>query len=228
MNKHSVFMLLVGFVAGASLTWGYFNFFAAAPKKFVITDVEHQQPSIVQHKKNDAAKVAGKTHSVVANNAATSKEVGEVDSNLIASSSVDELPLEAQVVELKKQLVEQKATMNRVLKQLRAPSDTEAVLQDKFDQQTRNDEWAYNTETALQDFLLTSDLKAIPAVVSAQCKTTVCKFELAAPPDNDAFDHTHWRELTDKLMKQEFWRKFKTTTSTSNDSEFILLVSTEL
>lgn len=228
MNKHSFLMLLGGFVSGVSLTWGYLNFFAAAPEKFVITEVEHQQPSIVQHKKSDTTKVTDNINSVVANNAAASKEMNDVDSNLLAASSVDELPLEAQIVELKKQLTEQKATMNRVLKELRAPNDVEAALQAQFDEQIRNEEWAYQTETALQDFLLTADLVAMPDIISAECKTSVCKFKLAAPTDKDSFDHTHWRELNDKLMKQEFWLQFKRTTSTSSDSELTMLMTTEL
>ncbi|WP_213608928.1 hypothetical protein [Pseudoalteromonas sp.] len=228
MNKHSFLMLLGGFVSGVSLTWGYLNFFAAAPEKFVITDVEHQQPSIVQHKKNDAAKATDNTHSVVANNVAASKKVDDVDSNISAASSVDELSLEAQVVELKKQLAEQKTTMNRVLKELRPPSDVEAALQAQFDEQIRNEEWAYQTETALQDFLLTADLASMPDIVSAECKTSVCKFKLAAPTDKDSFDHTHWRELNDKLMKQAFWLQFKRTASTSSDTELTILMTTEL
>ena len=111
---------------------------------------------------------------------------------------------------------------------MRGPSDFEKVLRDKFEKQTRDEEWAYRTEMALQDFLLTADLAIMPDIVSAKCKTTVCEFELAAPADNDTFGSAQWRELNDKLMKQEFWQQFKSTTSTSSDSELKLLLSTEL
>ena len=44
-------------------------------------------------------------------------------------------------------------------------------------------------KTAMKDFLQIADLGITPELVSAQCKSSVCKFELAAPKDVDDFDH---------------------------------------
>ncbi len=135
--------------------------------------------------------------------------------------------LQLQVVALKRELATQKAAVKSYQKQLQGPSDFEQMLLDKFDQQKRDEEWAYRTEVALQDFLITADLTIAPELVSAECKTSVCKFELVAPQGNEEFDHRQWRELNDKLVKQAFWQQFKTSASTSSDDDFKLLLSTE-
>ncbi|MEL0648016.1 hypothetical protein V6248_11335 [Pseudoalteromonas agarivorans] len=228
MSKNSLLTLGIGFIAGVGLTWGYFNLAPndLEPAKLQQSDTLLQKPHAQQIKSNE----------VTANSAV--QDVTEQDVSLEQNKNtsftnpetqeLDELPLEEQVVQLKQRLVEQKAALKSVLKQMRGPSDFEKVLRDKFESQTRDEEWAYNTEMALQDFLLTADLAIIPDVVSAKCKTTVCEFELAAPADNDAFGSAQWRELNDKLMKQEFWKQFVSSTSTSSDTKLSLLLSTEL
>ncbi|TMO78801.1 hypothetical protein CWC16_14445 [Pseudoalteromonas sp. S3776] len=226
MNKNSLLTLGIGFIAGVGLTWSYFNLVSsdASPAKLQHANTKQQAPVVQPPKGSDAT-----TKPVVPAAPEQSAALVQKDNPPNPDPQpLDELSLEEQVAQLKQQLAAQKTLMKNAVQQLRDPSDAQAVLQTQFDEQTRNEEWAYQTETALQDFLLTSDLSAIPEIVSAACKTTVCKFELAAPTDNDSFDHTQWRELNDKLMKQEFWLQFKRTTSTSSDTELTLFMATEL
>ena len=228
MNKNSLLTLGIGFIAGAGLTWGYLNLvpndLEAAQTQQINTLLQKKHAQ--QSKSNEAT--PNKVIPAVTEEVVSLEQNENTTSTALEPQEIDELPLEEQVTQLKLQLAKQKSLMENVVKQLRAPNDVEAALQAQFDEQQRNEEWAYQTETALQDFLLTADLASIPDIVSAECKTSVCKFKLAAPTDNDSFDHTQWRELNDKLMKQKLWLQFKRTTSTSSDSELTLLMATEL
>ncbi|MBB1346425.1 hypothetical protein [Pseudoalteromonas sp. SG45-2] len=226
MNKNSLLALGIGFIAGVGLTWSYFNAASSHPESV------KSQPSYEKQKKLHTEQ---QSNEVLSNaDSAVPEQVASIEPAEISSTTnsetqmLDDLPLEEQVTQLKQQLAEQKAALKSVLKKMRGPSDFEQILRDKFENQTRDEEWAYRTEMALQDFLLTADLSIIPDVVSAKCKKTVCEFELAAPTDNDTFGNAQWRELNDKLMEQEFWQQFKSTTSTSSDSELKMLLSTEL
>ncbi|EGI74370.1 hypothetical protein PH505_ah00900 [Pseudoalteromonas distincta] len=226
MNKNSLLALGIGFIAGVGLTWSYFNAASSHPESV------KSQPSYEKQKKLHTEQ---QSNEVLSNaDFAVPEQVASIEPAEVSPTTnsetqmLDELPLEEQVTQLKQQLAEQKAALKSVLKKMRSPSDFEQILRDKFENQTRDEEWAYRTEMALQDFLLTADLSIIPDVVSAKCKKTVCEFELAAPTDNDTFGNAQWRELNDKLMEQEFWQQFKSTTSTSSDSELKMLLSTEL
>lgn len=226
MNKNSLLALGIGFIAGVGLTWSYLNLASSDP------DFGKSQQSYEKQQKLDTKQhsneVLSNADSAVPEQVASLEPAENSTSTYSETQMLDELPLQEQVTQLKQQLADQKSTVKSILKQMRGPSDFEKILRDKFEKQTRDEEWAYRTEMALQDFLLTADLAIIPDFVSAKCKTTICEFELAAPADNDAFDHTQWRELSDKLMKQEFWKQFKSSTSTSSDSELKFLLSTEL
>ncbi len=228
MNKNSLLTLGIGFIAGVGLTWGYFNLVPndLEPDKLQQSNTLLQKTHTPQPTSHEVA--ANNTVPAVTQQAVSLEQNEKTTSTALEPQEIDGLPLEEQVTQLKLQLAKQKSLMENVVKQLRAPNDVEAALQAQFDEQQRNEEWAYQTETALQDFLLTADLTSMPDIVSAECKSSVCKFKLAAPTGNDTFDHTHWRELNDKLMKQEFWLQFKRTTSTSSDSELTLLMTTEL
>lgn len=226
MTKNNVLILGIGFIAGVGLTWGYFSLASSdsTPAKVQHADTKQQTPLV------QPAKISEATAELVV--PAAPEQSARLEQKDISPKPdpqlLDELPLEEQVTQLKLQLAQQKSVMESLVKQLRAPNDVQAALQAQFDEQQRDEEWAYQTETALQDFLLTADLASIPDIVSAECKTSVCKFKLAAPTDNDSFDHTQWRELNDKLMKQKLWLQFKRTTSTSSDTELTLLMATEL
>ncbi|MEM5513140.1 hypothetical protein WNY79_09605 [Pseudoalteromonas sp. AS84] len=226
MNKNSLLALGIGFIAGVGLTWSYFNAASSHPESVKSQPSYEKQQKL--HTEQQSNEVLSNADSVVPEQVANREPAEDTSPTDLEPQMLDELPLEEQVTQLKQQLAEQKATLKSVLKQMRGPSDFEKVLRDKFEKQTRDEEWAYRTEMALQDFLLTADLAIMPDIVSAKCKTTVCEFELAAPADNDTFGSAQWRELNDKLMKQEFWQQFKSTTSTSSDSELKLLLSTEL
>jgi len=226
MNKNNVLTLGVGFIAGVGLTWGYFSLTSSdsTPAKVQHADTKQQTPLVQPAKISEATAKRVVTAAPEQSARLEQKDISPKPD----PQPLDELPLEEQVTQLKLQLAKQKSLMESVVKQLRDPSDAQAALQAQFDEQQRNEEWAYQTETALQDFLLTADLASTPDIVTAECKTSVCKFKLAAPTDNDSFDHTQWRELNDKLMKQELWLQFKRTTSTSSDTELTLLMATEL
>lgn len=217
MIKNSPLSLLLAFIAGITFASGYFFLTAPTPSQQQ-TDVDLiKAQSKLSKEPVEVAQISLLPTMQV--------EKQFADSDLGSGHSKEQL--QQQVKELEHALAVQKATVKSYQKQLRAPSDFEQVLLDKFDEQTRNEEWAYRTETALQDFLITADLTITPELVSAQCKTSVCKFELVAPKDNDEFDHRQWRELNDKLVKQEFWQQFKTSTSSSSDDDLKLLLSTE-
>ncbi|KAA1163208.1 hypothetical protein [Pseudoalteromonas distincta] len=226
MNKNSLLALGIGFIAGVGLTWSYFNAASSHPESVKSQPSYEKQQKL--HTEQQSNEVLSNADSAVPEQVASIEPAEVSPTTNSETQMLDELPLEEQVTQLKQQLAEQKATVKSILKQMRGPSDFEQILRDKFENQTRDEEWAYRTEMALQDFLLTADLSIIPDVVSAKCKKTVCEFELAAPTDNDTFGNAQWRELNDKLMEQEFWQQFKSTTSTSSDSELKMLLSTEL
>jgi hypothetical protein len=226
MNKNSLLALGIGFIAGVGLTWSYFNAASSHPESVKSQPSYEKQQKL--HTEQQSNEVLSNADSAVPEQVASIEPAEDTPTTNSETQMLDELPLEEQVTQLKQQLAEQKAALKSVLKKMRSPSDFEQILRDKFEKQTRDEEWAYRTEMALQDFLLTADLSIIPDVVSAKCKKTVCEFELAAPTDNDTFGNAQWRELNDKLMEQEFWQQFKSTTSTSSDSELKMLLSTEL
>ena len=226
MNKNSLLALGIGFIAGVGLTWSYFNAASSHPESVKSQPSYEKQQKL--HTEQQSNEVLSNADSAVPEQVASIEPTEDTPTTNSETQMLDELPLEEQVTQLKQQLAEQKAALKSVLKKMRGPSDFEQILRDKFENQTRDEEWAYRTEMALQDFLLTADLSIIPDVVSAKCKKTVCEFELAAPTDNDTFGNAQWRELNDKLMEQEFWQQFKSTTSTSSDSELKMLLSTEL
>ncbi|GAA60763.1 hypothetical protein P20652_2630 [Pseudoalteromonas sp. BSi20652] len=226
MNKNSLLALGIGFIAGVGLTWSYFNTASSHPESVKSQPSYEKQQKL--HTEQQSNEVLINADSAVPEQVASIEPAEDTPTTNSETQMLDELPLEEQVTQLKLQLAEQKATVKSILKQMRGPSDFEQILRDKFENQTRDEEWAYRTEMALQDFLLTADLAIMPDVISAKCKKTVCEFEFAAPTDNDTFGNDQWRELNDKLMKQEFWQQFKSTTSTSSDSELKILLSTEL
>lgn len=217
MIKNSPLSLLLAFITGIIIASGYF--LLTAPFEQSI-EKKH-----IQSISNASLNRSEPIQTVALADTETSVQQTEINSNNDNANVTEQLQL--QVVALKLELATQKAAVKSYQKQLQGPSDFEQMLLDKFDQQKRDEEWAYRTEVALQDFLITADLTIAPELVSAECKTSVCKFELVAPQGNEEFDHRQWRELNDKLVKQAFWQQFKTSTSTSSDDDFKLLLSTE-
>ena len=220
MSKNNPLSLLLAFIAGVVLTSGYFTFSSdeAAPVTTTQTKVLEQEVKILPANTVAALETVSQPQQIV--------DIADTAQDTSAQST-DEQPLEEQLQQLKHELAQQRALVKRYETQAQAPSDFEQALLDKFAQQSRNEEWAYRTETAMKDFLQTADLGISPELVSAQCKSSICKFELAAPKDSDEFDHTQWRELSDQLVKQEFWQQFTFSTSKSSDRDFSLLLATE-
>ena len=187
MNKNSLLALGIGFIAGVGLTWSYFNAASSHPESVKSQPSYEKQQKL--HTEQQSNEVLSNADSAVPEQVASIEPTEDTPTTNSETQMLDELPLEEQVTQLKQQLAEQKAALKSVLKKMRSPSDFEQILRDKFENQTRDEEWAYRTEMALQDFLLTADLSIIPDVVSAKCKKTVCEFELAAPTDNLSLIH---------------------------------------
>ncbi|CAM4311625.1 hypothetical protein [Pseudoalteromonas ostreae] len=221
MSNNGLFSRMLAFTVGVVLTWGYFHFASSktTPVHTLSIHELEQQRDIMEMDVETA----------VANQAANFAQAIDSKKMAIASQqqTAEEQPLEQQVQQLKRELLQQQKLVKAYQQQLQAPSDFEQALLDKFTEQSRNEEWAYRTETAMKDFLQIADLGITPELVSAQCKSSVCKFELAAPKDVDDFDHTQWRELNTKLVQEDFWQQFKVSTSKSSDRDFSLLLSTQ-
>ncbi|KPH61917.1 hypothetical protein HJP15_03455 [Pseudoalteromonas sp. NEC-BIFX-2020_002] len=222
MIKNIYLSLLLAFLAGVTITSVFFGFIASSQLAFFEDDVQSEQAFQTFLNESDSIKLPPAPVS------ATQSQTDIAGVNISAISElVNPAPLEAQLEELRVELETQRKLVKVYEKRLNAPTDLEQALLTQFDEQTRNEEWAYRTETAMKDFLQTADLSITPDMVNAQCKSSVCKFDLSAPKDMDDFNHIHWRELNDKLVKQEFWQQFTVSTSKSSDRDFSLLLATE-
>lgn len=219
MNDQLIARLLA-FMAGVLLTASYFILTDnnSLPETSRVKQVTLQQASEIKQHSQQAVNlpseaVANPTY----NNPPTEKPSPE--------------QLQAEVTQLEEQLTQQQSQIERYKSQLKRayekPSDLQQELQQRFEQESRNEQWAYNVETAVNDFLITADLAVTPTLKSGECKTTICMFELLAPENDPDFDHTTWRELNDKLIKQPWWQQFKMTTSQSSDGHYSFVVSTE-
>lgn len=220
MNNELIARLLA-FIAGVLLTASY----------FILTDnADSKRIQAPVHTPVLPATESGQSHEqqVISRIPAASNE-----NIILPETETSQTPLElaAQITELKQQLAKQQSQTQHYKAQLiqahNKPSDIQKELQQRFEQESRNEQWAYNVETAVDDFLITADLAVAPILTSGECKTTICKFELVAPEDSPNFDHTAWRELNDKLIKQPWWQQFKMTTSQSSDNHYSFVVSTE-
>lgn len=213
---------LLAFLAGVLLTASY----------FMLTDTKDQKEQQVLQSVTQTNEIKQSAQQAVFPSA---KKIADTTSNNPQVESENQAQLQAQlrarVAELEQQLVQQQSQTQQYKAQLtRAytePSDLQQELQQRFEQEPRNEQWAYNVETAVNDFLITADLAITPILESGECKTTVCQFELVAPEGEPDFDHTAWRELNDKLIKQPWWQQFKTSTSHSSDSHYRFVLSTQ-
>ncbi len=149
---------------------------------------------------------------------------------LEAPQIISSAELEHQVKVLKQQLASQQAVIEKYQSaNLEAPSTGSrmAELSRLFEQQARDETWAYQVETAMADFLVMADLPLQPDVSIANCKSSVCQFKLVQPDDVDALPKHYWRNMNDKLVEQSWWKQFKFTNTISNDESLTILVSTE-
>jgi len=219
MNNELITRLLA-FMAGVVLTASY----------FILTDsIDSQRAQVIPHAPASLSSDSDQSSQQQANvkPIVLAEDIARPESE----SSQASAELAAQITELKQQLAQQQSQTQQYKAQLtrayNEPSDLQQELQDRFEQEPRNEQWAYNVETAVNDFLITADLAIAPILESGECKTTICKFKLLAPEDSSNFDHTTWRELNDKLIKQPWWQQFKMTTSQSSDGHYSFVVSTE-
>jgi len=153
--------------------------------------------------------------------------------NVGHQTSLEELTQEAlkqQIAELELQVESQQAVI--------ASYRTNALTSDEIDshldklytlleQQERNEAWAYQVETAMSDFLIMADLPIQPNVNVSKCKSSVCQFKLQRPDDVAVLPEHYWRNITDDLMLQSWWKQFKYTSTTSSDDELVIVVSTD-
>ena len=86
---------------------------------------------------------------------------------------------------------------------------------------------AYQVETAMSDFLIMADLPALPELSISRCKSSVCQFKLLQPEDVDDLPSHYWRNMTDKMVEQSWWKQFKFTSTTSSDDSLTIIASTQ-
>nr|WP_193987719.1 hypothetical protein [Lelliottia steviae] len=154
-------------------------------------------------------------------------------SNVGHQTSPEELTQEAlkqQIAELELQVESQQAVIARYRTNALTSDEIDSHLDQLYTllaQQERNETWAYQVETAMSDFLIMADLPIQPNVSVSKCKSSVCQFKLQRPDDVAALPEHYWRNITDDLMLQSWWKQFKYTSTTSSDDELVIVVSTD-
>ena len=96
-----------------------------------------------------------------------------------------------------------------------------------LEEQSRDEAWAYQVETAMSDFLIMADLPVQPELSISRCKSSVCQFKLLQPEDVDDLPSHYWRNMTDKMVEQSWWKQFKFTSTTSSDDSLTIIASTQ-
>ena len=155
------------------------------------------------------------------------KQVAEVNSDSAVAVSKSEL--EQQVAELKLQVENQQAVIASYRSSAIPPQQINSHLEELYtllEEQSRDEAWAYQVETAMSDFLIMADLPVQPELVS-QRKSSVCQFKLLQPEDVDDLPSHYWRNMTDKMMEQSWWKQFKFTSTTSSDDSLTIIASTQ-
>jgi hypothetical protein len=156
------------------------------------------------------------------------KQVAEVNSNSSAADSKSEL--EQQVAELKLQVENQQAVIASYRSSAIPPQQIDSHLDELYtllEEQSRDEAWAYQVETAMSDFLIMADLPVQPQLSVSTCKSSVCQFKLLQPEDVDDLPSHYWRNMTDKMMEQSWWKQFKFTSTTSSDDSLTIIASTQ-
>ena len=155
------------------------------------------------------------------------KQVVEVNSDSSAASKTE---LEQQVAELKLQVENQQAVIASYRSSAIPPQQINSHLEELYtllEEQSRDEAWAYQVETAMSDFLIMADLPALPELSISRCKSSVCQFKLLQPEDVDDLPSHYWRNMTDKMVEQSWWKQFKFTSTTSSDDSLTIIASTQ-
>ena len=156
------------------------------------------------------------------------KQVVEINSD--SSAAVSKSELEQQVAELKLQVQNQQAVIASYRSSAIPPQQIDSHLEELYtllEEQSRDEAWAYQVETAMSDFLIMADLPVQPQLRVSSCKSSVCQFKLLQPEGVDDLPSHYWRNMTDKMMEQSWWKQFKFTSTTSSDDSLTIIASTQ-
>ena len=156
------------------------------------------------------------------------KQVVEI--NLDSSAAISKSELEQQVAELKLQVENQQAVIASYRSSAIPPQQIDSHLDELYtllEEQSRDEAWAYQVETAMSDFLIMADLPVQPQLSVSSCKSSVCQFKLLQPEGVDDLPSHYWRNMTDKMMEQSWWKQFKFTSTTSSDDSLTIIASTQ-
>ncbi|WP_105255709.1 hypothetical protein [Pseudoalteromonas sp. T1lg75] len=121
------------------------------------------------------------------------------------------------VAQLEGQLAQAQQQIKVLQRALKGPEEMETQLQQLFEQETRDENWAYLTETQTSDFVYSEGFADKVALEKVQCKSTVCRIEFSTLEGAELDPRTGWRQLQSRLDKQPWWRQFQRTSSVSSD-----------
>ncbi len=135
--------------------------------------------------------------------------------------------LEARIEELERQLA-RAATINAAATGNAPSHTTRNELRDRLAAEARNENWAYQVETQVADFLYVSGFSEHIALKEAICKETMCRFNFArtqesAHEGNPDFDP--WRSFNDQLRQQPWYKQFASTNAQSNSDSIEIYTS---
>ena len=131
------------------------------------------------------------------------KQVVEINSD--SSAAVSKSELEQQVAELKLQVENQQAVIASYRSSAIPPQQIDSHLDELYtllEEQSRDEAWAYQVETAMSDFLITADLPVQPQLSVSSCKSSVCQFKLLQPEGSDDLPSHYWRNYMQDLHKR--------------------------
>ncbi|WP_288345401.1 hypothetical protein [uncultured Pseudoalteromonas sp.] len=201
------------------------SFICGAVAMSLFQSTPQQQPQTYQQEfvELQAVEVPDQQATLVIN-----KQVVEINSD--SSAAVSKSELEQQVAELKLQVQNQQAVIASYRSSAIPPQQIDSHLDELYtllEEQSRDEAWAYQVETAMSDFLIMADLPVQPQLSVSSCKSSVCQFKLLQPEGVDDLPSHYWRNMTDKMMEQSWWKQFKFTSTTSSDDSLTIIASTQ-
>ncbi|MBQ4831997.1 hypothetical protein J8L70_01965 [Pseudoalteromonas sp. MMG010] len=135
--------------------------------------------------------------------------------------------LKQQISTLSETITAQQAQL-LALQQANATRDNQSIVyfENLLSLQKRDESWAYQVESAIQDFVATADLYPQLQLDELGCKATVCQFTLTHDL-NDGHDLYYWRNVNDFLLKQPWWQQFNYTLVINNNNQVTYTISTK-
>ncbi|MBD1581801.1 hypothetical protein [Pseudoalteromonas sp. S16_S37] len=132
--------------------------------------------------------------------------------------------LEAENEQLQQRLLQDKQASE--LPPVAVPNgDLNAMLEQQYQQQSRDAVWADEIELQMNDFLYQSDLSHLVKLQEYGCKSTVCQMKLVPQGDAKDFDEDLWRVVSEKLFSQTWFKRFTMSTSTSTQDKMVVHLS---